>query len=420
MGGANTDVLRNTQRRQQEQLAGQQATARTAVPDPNQPIVAGDQYQGPTPTAPRPNAPQPYVQQNYGYTNPDYRPTDESLANQAKLTPAQMATFWAWDNPNGGDTRRQYIANPGWTNDSWSGNYRNEAGYIPSVKEVTQRIIREGNVDVNDMQAVLNALGQYGIQATNPGPGLIDFGTGEGPIRLADWKTMLNNGIDLEAQNALPNLENANTTTGTGTGTSGDISSGGNYGGGPAPYQPPEAPPNPYSAAMEKAILELLNTSRTVDPQELAGSPENAAYNLASQRAAERDRAALAERASAQGFSGSGGFETGLQGINQQRGEGEAAFLGQLAVTRMQQQREDIKSGIQYAMASSQFDKAQALQDRLAQLDAAIRREQIASQQSIANANLTEQGRQFDLDLGYRYTGLEQNANQAALLAMLK
>jgi hypothetical protein len=116
----------------------------------------------------------------------------------------------------------------------------------------------------------------------------------------------------------------------------------------------------------------------------------------------------MAEEASAGGWSSSGAFDTGVAGIRQARGEGEAAFLGQLAVVKMQQNREALVQGIQFAMSDGQFDKAQALQAKLAEIDAALRQAQIS-----------ESGRQFDLGLGFDYTQLGVNANRDATIAGL-
>jgi hypothetical protein len=130
--------------------------------------------------------------------------------------------------------------------------------------------------------------------------------------------------------------------------------------------------------ASRAAILELLQRDPPT-PQELMDSPENQAYRLAAQRAEERQRAELAEDAAFQGYDNTGFFDTELQGIRQQRGEGEAGFLGELAVSRMQAQREDLQFAIAQAQQAGQFDLAQQLQREAMSLDAAIRREQMAS-----------------------------------------
>jgi hypothetical protein len=165
---------------------------------------------------------------------------------------------------------------------------------------------------------------------------------------------------------------------------------------------------SPLDGAYRDAIMKLLNTPQDVDPATLAKTPENRSYRLAAQRAEERQTAQLAEQAAGQGWSGSGGFETQRQGIRQARGEGEAAFLGQLATTIMERNRQSLIQGIQFAISDGQFDKAQQMQAQLANLDAMMQQ-----------ARLAEQGREFDLGLGFDYTQLGVNANQAAANAAL-
>jgi len=181
--------------------------------------------------------------------------------------------------------------------------------------------------------------------------------------------------------------------------------------------------------ARRAALLDLLNR-KPPTAAELRNTPENQAYQLQAQRAEERQRAELAERAGYEGFADTGFFDTELQGIRQQRAEGEAGFLGQLAVSRMQAQREDLQFAISEAQQAGQFDLAQQLQREQMALDAAIRREQMSSTERMAANDLAlreflgkagisldqmrlgEQGRQFDYDLGYRYSNLDEQKRQ--------
>jgi hypothetical protein len=170
----------------------------------------------------------------------------------------------------------------------------------------------------------------------------------------------------------------------------------------------------------QQAIQNLLNTPTKVDPTELMNSSENQAFGLAAQRAEERQRAQIAERNAANGLDASGGQENAFAGLRQSRGEQETQFVGQLAITRMQQQREDIVKGIEFAMADQQFDKAQALKEKLAQLDASLRTKQMELQAAAESAKLTESGRQYNLGLGFSYTELQARQQQAAMDAILR
>lgn len=166
--------------------------------------------------------------------------------------------------------------------------------------------------------------------------------------------------------------------------------------------------PSALDSALQDAILKLLGTNLSVDPNELRKSPEFRAKQLASQRAEERQRAQLAEEAAGGGWSASGGFNTKLTGLRQARGEGESDFLGNLATQRMQYNRDSLIAGIQAATSVGQFDKAQQLQRELADLDAAIKR-----------ATLEQQDKQFGLGLGYNYDALNANLNDSATRALL-
>jgi hypothetical protein len=196
-------------------------------------------------------------------------------------------------------------------------------------------------------------------------------------------------------QAAIQNLLNAGRPTGA------DAQGGAAGGGGTAAdgYQP--------TAATAQQNINLMN------------SPENQAFQLAQQRNEERQRAQIAERDAANGTAESGAQEGQFAGLRQARGEQQANFVGQLAITRMQQQREDLVNGIQFAMADQQFTRAEALKKELGYLDASIRQKQMELQASTEGAKLSESGRQYDLGLGFNYTELQQRAQQAAMELLL-
>lgn len=187
--------------------------------------------------------------------------------------------------------------------------------------------------------------------------------------------------------------------------------------GGPTTSSLPPGLSNPNNALYQQMIAQLLNTPQTVDAESLQNTPEAQAQRLASQRAEERGRAQIAERLAAQGVpTSSGAMDTDIAALRQQRAEGDTNFIGQLAVTKMQQNRESLVQGIQFAMQDGQFDKAQALQLQLADLDAALKREGMALTASEGNANRDISR----LQLGYNYDALQAQLNQQALLAALQ
>ncbi len=185
--------------------------------------------------------------------------------------------------------------------------------------------------------------------------------------------------------------------------------------------------PGNIEDAYRAAILQLLQAPQDVDPNKLRNSPEMQARQLQSQRAEERDRQALAERASAGGWSATGGFEGGLNALRQTRGESDMAFMGELAATYMERQREDLRNGIEFALNDRQFNLAQQLERELANLDAAIQREQIAANVGMNDAELGVRSdlghsdldlRRYlgELDSSYNFANLEMQGNRDALL----
>ena len=172
-------------------------------------------------------------------------------------------------------------------------------------------------------------------------------------------------------------------------------------------------------ALARQKIIELMMTPQDIDQAELDRSPEAAAHRLAQQRAYERNRALLAERNAAEGLAGTGGAESGIMRLQQGRGESEVAFMGGLAGEKLQQNRARLEQGIQFALSQGQFAAAEAMKEKLANLDAAVRREQIKASSATASADRKLQRELGLLDLGYRYDQLGVNANRDAALALM-
>jgi len=172
------------------------------------------------------------------------------------------------------------------------------------------------------------------------------------------------------------------------------------------------------SLARQK-IIELMMTPQDIDQAELDRSPEAAANRLAAQRAFERNRSTLAEQNAAAGLQGTGGAESGVMRLQQGRGESEVAFMGGLAGEKLKANRARLEQGIQFALSQGQFVAAEAMKEKLAQLDAAVRREQIKATSATAAADRKSQEKLGMLDLGFRYDQLGVNANRDAALALM-
>lgn len=173
---------------------------------------------------------------------------------------------------------------------------------------------------------------------------------------------------------------------------------------------------NDIQSAFQSALMEMLQRRPGVSAESLRTGPQFQAYQMGSQRASERDLADAAERAAYEGYSDSGAAETERAGIRQQRGEGEAAFLGNLAVTEMAAQRQELQFALQTAAALGDAEATRELQRELADLDAAIQRERIGF--SYDQANL-----QAALDrehTGFNYDQLQALLNERAANAALE
>lgn len=164
---------------------------------------------------------------------------------------------------------------------------------------------------------------------------------------------------------------------------------GGGTGGGP-----PAA--NDFLTKIRQMIMDRLGAmSKDPSMSDPALAAQSAAYGRARDRAAQDQRAAMAERAAAngmiQGGQSSGGFDTELGGILESAGEDKAGNDAQLLGNEMMQRRAEVQNLSQMALASGDAESARALQLQLAKMDEAIRLKQLA-----------ENRRQFDKDLGFR------------------
>ncbi len=148
-------------------------------------------------------------------------------------------------------------------------------------------------------------------------------------------------------------------------------------------------------------IMDLLNTPQDVSAESVATSPEMQAEKLQSEQSTRRQLAQAAEQAAQGGYSASGG-QNGIQrGIVEQQGINDTTAAGTIASNLRNQKISELTQGITFALQSGQFDQAQALQLRLAQL-------QSDTTKGIANDQI-----------GYNYTALQEQANRDALLAAL-
>lgn len=164
--------------------------------------------------------------------------------------------------------------------------------------------------------------------------------------------------------------------------------------GGPGGGTPPAA--NDFLTKIRQQIMERLGQMKG-DPSlsDPALAAQSQAYRTSRERGAEQDRAAMAERAAAngtlQGGQSSGSFDTELRSIQEGKSSDIAGNDAELLGNEVMQRRAEVQSLMNMALQSGDQESARMLQMQLAKMDEAIRMKQLA-----------ESKRQFDSDLGYR------------------
>lgn len=192
----------------------------------------------------------------------------------------------------------------------------------------------------------------------------------------------------------------------------------------PAPVAAAPAPAPaaaPVNTAYKDALLKLLGTDpngASLNDPALKGQMD--AFSNSQTRARERARADMAERASAEGGVGidSGAFNSGLLGLQERQGEAEGAFGAGLVGQELQARRQQLMQAAALASGDLNAEEARALQSRIADIDAEIRRqglkqqgdqfggtlglerEKLAGSLGLESRRLDQQGSQFDRSFG--------------------
>ncbi len=174
----------------------------------------------------------------------------------------------------------------------------------------------------------------------------------------------------------------------------------------PKPIEPIQAQPTGVQAgptqpttipdAFKTSLVNTLNqgniTPTMNDPTLKA---QGDAYAVQQTRATEADRAQMAERAAAQGGTGvnSGAFDVGISDLQERQGEKQGAFNANLVGDEAKQRRQQLLQALSIAGNTLNAEESRKLQQELAELDATISREGIASQGNIAGNSLAVQSR---------------------------
>lgn len=355
------------------------------------------------------------------FPGPGENPNDWPAPTTGNGSASTQGTPGPWQAQPSGQQQQQpappSVALPGWNQEKWDNPDHQTPKYVWGRIAAAHGDLR----DPANREAAVNALLAQFPGATFNGkdkvqiPGFsmpIDiFGNATGGDFTPQW-------LDLAVEQAAGAGGAAGGAAGA-AGASGAAGGAGGAGGGWSSWtSSTTGAPNPNAALYQQRIMELLNTDQTVTPESLAETPEAQAAALTRQRAEERQRGQLMERASVDGYSG-GAVEGELAGIRQGLAEHEIGLMADLAGQKMLQNREKLIQGIQFAQADNQFDKAQELSRQLAELDAAIQRQSISAGQSEGAAERALRRELGLLGIGYNYDALGAGLNQQATLALL-
>lgn len=151
--------------------------------------------------------------------------------------------------------------------------------------------------------------------------------------------------------------------------------------------------------------LGQLQQPSSINDPALKGQSD--AYRVATERAAQQSRGALAERSAFNGLNsggaGSGSMDTGILGINEQAGQHMAANDAGLVGAHDQQKRQSLMTLLNMALASGDAESVRALQMQLAQMDSQYKYASLGQNQSQFNDQLGfSMGRNAEDDYRWR------------------
>jgi hypothetical protein len=200
--------------------------------------------------------------------------------------------------------------------------------------------------------------------------------------------------------------------------------------------QPQQGQQATVAGSFQQALLNKLTQGPvTADSAQL--KPSLDANKLAEQRGFERDRAMLAERNAAQGLNMSGGNESQLLGLAQDRTAREGQFAGNAVADANKQQSAEILAALGLGGNLLGDQDRMNLQRYGIDTDAQLRREGLGASTSLGRddlalrdklgsgnlnlglAGLLQGGQQFGQSLGLQAGMGQAQLNQQALLSLL-
>jgi hypothetical protein len=195
--------------------------------------------------------------------------------------------------------------------------------------------------------------------------------------------------------------------------------------------QPQAGQTTTNTALVRQQLMNML----ALDPNKIGANdpdiaPARAAYDVAAQRAGDRQQSQLAEQAAFQGL-GTGALHTAQQGIEQQSKEARAAYNADLTMQALESRRGRLMEGLKLGAGLLSQEQENKLRMDIANLDAEIRRFGIQVQERLGlgdldlrkllgmrELDLTKraqdlQNKQFGQRLGFDIGSREAELNQA-------
>lgn len=167
---------------------------------------------------------------------------------------------------------------------------------------------------------------------------------------------------------------------------------------------------NAQQAAMRELMMGRLKSAQEPVSTTSPGIREViAAQRLSGQRSAERQRSQLAARLGSQNLSSSGAMDTGMNAIEQQRGEADMRGTAGVLGHELDAKRQEIQQLIQLAVQSGDAESARTLQAELQTIEGQM-------QQGRFSASQAQQQNQWGYDFGLQSSEADANRNFQAWL----
>ncbi len=200
--------------------------------------------------------------------------------------------------------------------------------------------------------------------------------------------------------------------------------------------QPQQGQQTTVAGAFQQSLLNKLSQG-PITAQSPQVSPQIQANQLAEQRGFDRDRAMLAEQNAASGINNSGGANSMVRGLSQDRSQREGQFAGNAIADANRLQSAEILTALGLSGGLLSGIDSRDLQRYGIDTDAQLRREGLGASTSLGQgdlalrgelgrgnlnlglASLLQNGQQFGQSLSSQNAQFGAGLNQSALLALL-